>query len=405
MVSGASYRRARCIQTVLAGAGLASLVVCFPLRAAQTSNAADQSYKQAVQALQHTQWDTAVSLFEETLRLDPHRAAAQNGLGVALGKLGNRDASVAAFQHAIEIDARYAEAHYNLGLCLEQSGDLEQAISELKVANQLKPDYVDAQYALGITFQQKGDVDRAVEFFEIVLREDPRSAEAHNALGLAYVQKNRVLESLAEFQQAVDVAPEYVPAYENLASTLAQSGKFTQAAGVLRSALAFDPGATELHFKLGHALRAAGDLDGALHELMSLAKSRDSAQVESEVAATLRAKGDFREAIEASEKALSLAPSERSAYVTLGLALRDEAASTGTRRARSERHLPSPKAKAHYNAGSELLSRGDLDGSEKELERAVQLDPTYAEAHNLLGFVLGNSGDLTAALKHLHRSV
>jgi len=176
MVSGASYRRARCIQTVLAGAGLASLVVCFPLRAAQTSNAADQSYKQAVQALQHTQWDTAVTLFEETLRLDPHRAAAQNGLGVALGKLGNRDASVSAFQHAIEIDARYAEAHYNLGLCLEQSGDLEQAISELKVANQLKPDYVDAQYALGITFQQKGDVDRAVEFFEIVLRVDPRSA-------------------------------------------------------------------------------------------------------------------------------------------------------------------------------------------------------------------------------------
>src|SRR5258708_20838359 len=129
MVSGISYRVVPCIRAVLAAGCLVVLAVCLPLQAAQSPNTADEFYDQGVQSLKQEQWKTAISRFEEALKLDPRRAPAENGLGVAFGKLGDRDASVAAFRRAIAIDSNSAEAHYNLGLWLQESGDLDQAIS------------------------------------------------------------------------------------------------------------------------------------------------------------------------------------------------------------------------------------------------------------------------------------
>ena len=67
------------------------LLVCWQAKAAAGSaNSADQYYDQGVQSLRQEQWKSAVSAFEEVLKLDPRRADAENGMGVALGKLGDQ---------------------------------------------------------------------------------------------------------------------------------------------------------------------------------------------------------------------------------------------------------------------------------------------------------------------------
>src|SRR5713101_7810991 len=209
MFAGISSCRANGSWPILAGCLFASLLLCSQSQAAQVpSNAAEPYYEQGVQYLRQEQWKSASASFEEALKLDPRRADAENGLGVALGKLGDQEASVAAFRRAIEIDPNYAEAHYNLAIWFQLSGDVEQAISELTTAVKLRPDYEDAQIALGLIFQQTGDSDKAVELLKTVLKEDPRSSEAHNWLGVVYAQKNHLLDSIAEFQQAVDLNPE-----------------------------------------------------------------------------------------------------------------------------------------------------------------------------------------------------
>ncbi len=383
----------------------AFLAVCVQAGAASgQSIQADQYYQQGVQSLRREQWKAAVSSFEEVLKLDPRRADAENGLGAALGKLGDKSGSQAAFRRAVEIDPGYAEAHYNLALWLREAGDIGQALSELNTAIKLRPDYEAAQLASGLIFQQLGDPDRAVELFKAVLQQDPRSAETHTWLGVVYGQQNHLLDSIGEFQQAIDINPEYLDAYNNLAATLIRSKRFEEAVRVSRSGLALSPHNVELGLNLSRALRAKGSLDAALTELRLVLKDGDNAEVACEVAEILRQKGDFNGSIEASENALALRPGLGNAYESLGLALKAESAARVPKRNESQ-HALSGKAKDRYNSGRELLSKGEMAAAKNEFEKAIEDDPKGAEAHNLLGFVLGQLGDLPQAIGHLHEAV
>jgi len=398
------------LSSLLAKCFLLFLVAGLQVGAAQrpsnqsSSNPADQNYERGVQFLGQEQWQSAASSFEETLKLDARRADAENGLGVALGKLGDQKGSENAFQRALEIDPAYAEAHYNLALWLQESGDIPQATSELNTAIKLRPGYEPAQLALGAIFQQLADPKKSAEIFKAVVQEDPRSAEAHNWLGVAYAQENDLLDAIAEFQQAVDLDSEYLEAYNNLASALARAKRFDDAVRVFHSALTRAPKNVELRLNLSRALRGKGNLDAALIELRSILKDADNAQAECEVAEILGQKHDFRGAIEASEKALGLSPGMDNAYIALGLALRGQAAVVSKNRP-AHPYATNSEAQRSYDSGRELLARRDVTGAEAEFEKAVQADPKWAEAQNLLGFTLGQSGDLQAAIDRLHKSV
>src|ERR1700758_3273973 len=103
----------RPLALILTGCLVASLLTSAT-GVAVASDSASESYTQGVNALRSEQWKSAASFFEETLKLDSHRADAANGLGVALGKLGNLEGSQDAFRRAIAIDPTYAEPHFNL---------------------------------------------------------------------------------------------------------------------------------------------------------------------------------------------------------------------------------------------------------------------------------------------------
>ena len=64
----------------------------------------------------------------------------------------------------------------------------------------------------------------------------------------------------------------------------------------------------------------------------------------------------------------------------------------------------SPAADA-YKRAEEAAAKGDLNAARDQLAAALRLDANHAEAHNLLGFVLGQQGDPAAALVHLERAV
>jgi Flp pilus assembly protein TadD len=51
------------------------------------------------------------------------------------------------------------------------------------------------------------------------------------------------------------------------------------------------------------------------------------------------------------------------------------------------------------------LATDNLSGAREKLTAALQLDPDNVEAHNVLGFALGQQDDLTGALDHLHRAI
>src|SRR5687767_860213 len=52
--------------------------------------------------------------------------------------------------------------------------------------------------------------------------------------------------------------------------------------------------------------------------------------------------------------------------------------------------LSPQRAEVHYNLGVALRLWGDRSGSERELRRALELQPRFPEAHFVLGLLLGD---------------
>ena len=97
-------------------------------------------------------YDAAMLVYREALRLDPASARARNNLGFALAAKGDDDEALAAFrlgqlQGLPEAD-REANALYNLGLAQQGRGEVHAAVMSYSKAVQVLPGHRDAQAAL-----------------------------------------------------------------------------------------------------------------------------------------------------------------------------------------------------------------------------------------------------------------
>lgn len=97
-------------------------------------------------------YDAAMLVYREALRLDPASARARNNLGFALAANGDDDEALAAFRlgqpPGIPASDREANALYNLGLAQQGRGEVHAAVLSYSKAVQTQPAHRDAQTAL-----------------------------------------------------------------------------------------------------------------------------------------------------------------------------------------------------------------------------------------------------------------
>lgn len=97
-------------------------------------------------------YDAAMLVYREALRLDPASARARNNLGFALAAKGEDDEALAAFRlgqpAGIPEADREANALYNLGLAQQGRGEVHTAVMSYSKAVQAQPGHRDAQAAL-----------------------------------------------------------------------------------------------------------------------------------------------------------------------------------------------------------------------------------------------------------------
>ncbi len=273
------------------------------------------------------------------------------------------------------------------------------SISQIEAAIQRDPGNAKLRVTLGLAYWDRNDYPHALEAFQRAVKVAPTSAEAHNWLGVALMGKADLPSAIAEFKKAVALDPKYTRAYTNLGSALAKSGDLEAAVAAFKKVLVLAPDNLAAHMNLGVALREKGDAEGALVHLRRVAKKDPgNANIQYELGQTLRQSGKLTEAIAAFEKALEMNPELREGYYGLGLALKQQSA--------AKRKPPAGgPANDLYKNGQEAVARGDLKDAAGDLSRALERDEHDAEAHNLLGFVLGQQGNMAAALVHLERAV
>lgn len=118
----------------------------------------------------------------------------------------------------------------------------------------------------GFTALTDGDFPAAEDAFLEVLAREPHHLEAMRLLGLAYLEEGRTREAFSTFQTLRVLAPDDARVHFSLARVYYQAGLRPQERAALMDALRLDPGFTQAHRFLAHALVQDGELFSASAE-------------------------------------------------------------------------------------------------------------------------------------------
>jgi len=241
---------------------------------------------------------TAISLFNQAIKVDPQFALAYAGLADADRRVWGQthDATwaqkaLSAAERAKILNDNLPEVHFTLGSIYTATGRTAEAIAELQRALQLNPNsdealrrlgtaYLNsgrdpeaiAAYAratevnpylwtnyrsLGNAYFKLGENAKALAAFQRITELDPGRADGWGDVGAVYFQMGRWSESLSKFQKAIDITPKG-DFYSNLGTAYYYLGKFDDAAKAFEKAVSLEPDNDDVRVNLADAYRWSG---------------------------------------------------------------------------------------------------------------------------------------------------
>jgi tetratricopeptide (TPR) repeat protein len=255
------------------------------------------------------------------------------------------------------------------GWRFHQAGELAQAEQAYRELLQQEPDNAEGWYLLGSVYQTRGDLATAADHLDRALQLRPGYLEALNRRGIVHARQGQPAEAAAKFREFLGLRPGDVDVQTNLALALLRQGQFAEAIALLQAVIQQRPdyARAQKPFREAHALQAV--VEGIAYEQQGKLEEADAR---------------LRQALEWQSDCIPALT--HGARVTQALQRRAEA-------------VP------HNNRGVDLLDQQRLAEAQVCFQRAVQLDPGYAEAHANLGTTLWHLRRLEEAAVGLREAV
>jgi tetratricopeptide (TPR) repeat protein len=297
--------------------------------------------------------------FEKGVLLKPNSPTARTNLAVNLSRLGKTELAEAEFKKAIAISPQDYEANHDFGEFYAHEGKIAEAVPYLEAAQRARPDAYGNGYDLALAYEKTGQFGAARrQLKEMIGKRD--TAELHNLLGEVEEKGGNYLAAANEYQQAARMDPSET----NI----------------------FDWGA---EFLLHHNWNAAVEIFS-----QGVRRYPNSPALAVGLGMAHYWNGENKLAVKALLRATDLSPANPSPYYFLSRAYKRAPGETPeviARFQRLENLRPLDPRAAYYYAvslwkGKEMESSGaDLGQIEVLLKKAVQLDPSFADAHLELG--------------------
>ncbi len=167
-------------------------------------------------------FQSAQSLYEEAIKLNPENAKAQLAMGLNMERLGRTEESKKYYLKVLDIDPGNYQAHNNLGLFYAAQGDEAGAFDHFNAALSANPNSFQAHNNLGMLYGKRGDVAAAAKEFEESIRINPAGARAYSNLGLIRYKQGDRTGAKALWEKALSVDPGFEDAKRAL-SLLSQA--------------------------------------------------------------------------------------------------------------------------------------------------------------------------------------
>ncbi|XP_072164722.1 protein O-mannosyl-transferase TMTC1-like [Diadema setosum] len=187
----------------------------------------------------------AIERFEETLRLHPQHASANNNLGTLLSQ-DQPERAKKYFLRALQINPRHAKAYFNLANLYSDSGELTEAERLLEKALEIDPASWDTLNSLASIKQRQGKEQAAEVYYLTALGLAEVSADVHNNYAAFLMSNDRYQESLHHYQECLTLDPSHSIAMTNMARLLRLLNRTTEAEEMYKRALSVDKSAKTL---------------------------------------------------------------------------------------------------------------------------------------------------------------
>ncbi len=219
------------------------------------------------------QAETAVSNYQQAVRLDPGAAYPHVALADLYQRMRQLDKALESAKKAVELGADVAAAHRTLGeiyfALLRNGGSPELApvaIRAYRETIRLDPGDVQTRSALGrLLLANREPAEAAVQFEEVV-RLEPSAY--YDMTLLAQIRQNEgdSARAIQLLKQSLAVEPSQPEAREKLAALLQTEQRFEELAELYQSSVQGDPIDVEARIRYADALANAGRLPDAAAE-------------------------------------------------------------------------------------------------------------------------------------------
>ncbi len=329
----------------------------------------------------------------------------------AYGKSERKDyrGAITDYDRAIAIDPNYATAYNNRGnLKSEQFQDLTGALADYDRAIALNPTLAQAYYSRGVVKNRQANRQGALIDYNRAIAINPNYAEAYNNRGIIYQDLKDFPRARTDYDRAIALNPNYIEAYYNRGAFKTSLNDSRNAIIDYDRAIALNPNYAEAHNNRGITHEQLGNND------LALADFNRALTINPKSVAAYNNRGNFQfqhqqnsqAALADYNLAISINPNSAESYLNRSLLSEELGNSQGALQdARSALKFAIPKSViAFFSSGSIDYQQKLFDQSIGSFDRAIAVDPTFADAYLRRGLAKIKLGDRTNAVADLRKS-
>jgi tetratricopeptide (TPR) repeat protein len=330
------------------------------------------------QSQKQGRFDDAEEHFSKALKENPKNAEAKYLLGVLKHRKGEKIEGYKLIEDALST-SRNADVYFHLGQLLIQDRQWMMGMQSLQNAIDINPELYDAYLTLGFVGTHIRKPQISVKACSQVIErltkvgDKEKLAKAYYLLALALRLNGQYLAAIQSFQRSLQNLPGAILVIFEMAKTAYHIKDFQQALGLVDEVIKKNPKEAE-----GYHLR------GLMYRDLN--------------------KND--EAVESFKKAIEMNPRQAETYFQISRLLNimrkyEEALTYGLK----SLELSAKNYLYYYNVSSVYLSLNDYDNSILHARKSVELSPNFASGYNIIGFAQSFKSMFKEGLKNVEKAI